>query len=137
MGTETGNFHVVTKQVRVAGAFIDGSGEELLLVIETRAPREIRADLEILASAMTDHVGRMNAFGGLGVVSATRGVNVVIPGPPTHERGIDPPGDFESRAGISLRHRDGLGSGERLRAAREDDREFALWQLDALRVPSI
>ena len=39
---------------------------------------------------MPHHVRRVNALGGVGVVGATGGVDMVVAGPPAHQRWIDP-----------------------------------------------
>ena len=83
MRTEAGDLDVVMKQVRVFRNGVIFAGEELFLVIETRTPGQIAADLEILALAVAVHVCGADTFGRLGIVGATRGVNMVIPRPPT------------------------------------------------------
>ena len=58
----------------------------------------------------------MNTLGGVGVVGATGGVDMVVAGPPAHQRGIDPALYLE-RLGFVLAidfYRPNLG--ERLRA---------------------
>ena len=90
MGTEAGNFHIIAKQVRVLGDFVDVSREELLLVVEAWAPRQVGPDLEVFSEAMAQHVGGMNPFRWIGVVGATCCMDVVIARPPSLEGRIDP-----------------------------------------------
>src|SRR5436190_380337 len=59
---EAGDFDVVTEQIRVLRNFVHRAAEELLLVIEARAPGEIRADLQIFAHAMANHIFGVNAL---------------------------------------------------------------------------
>lgn len=95
MRAETGDFDVVAEDVGIFGFLVVLAGEKLFLVIEARAPGEVRADFEVFALAMAGHVGCVNAFSGFGVMGATGGVDVVIAGPPAHFRGIDPAFDLE------------------------------------------
>ena len=94
---EAADLDVVAEQVGELRNLVLVPGEELLLVIEARAPREIAADFQILAEAMAHHVLREHAFGGIRVVRATGGVNVMIAGPPAELRGIDPALDLEGQ----------------------------------------
>jgi hypothetical protein len=95
MGAKAGDFDVVAEQVWILGNLVHCAAKELLLVIETRAPCEIRADLQILTHAMADHVGRKHAFGRLHIMRTTGRVNVMIAGPPAELRRVGPTLDFE------------------------------------------
>lgn len=93
--TKTTYLDIVAQDIGKRGDLVVGSGEKLFLIIEARAPGEIRTDLQILAEAMPHHVRRVYALGGIGVVRAARRVNVVVAGHPARERGIDPALDLE------------------------------------------
>src|SRR5207244_1059088 len=84
------------------------AGEKLFLVIEARPPRQITADLQVLAQAVTHHIQRVNAFGGIGVVGATGGVDVVVAGPPAQLRRVDPTLDLKGNGLGRLAYRDRL-----------------------------
>ena len=102
VGAETGDFHIIPKQVGILGDLVVLSSEKLFLIIEAGAPGEIRADLEVFALAMARHVGRVDAFGGVGVMRATGGVNMMIAGPPAHGGRIDPALDLEGEFGDAV-----------------------------------
>src|SRR5688572_11663309 len=87
---ETRNLHVIAQDVRILGYVVLLAGEKLLLVIEARAPGEIRADLEILALTVSDHVGGEHALRRIRIVRAPGGMDVMIAGPPAELGGIDP-----------------------------------------------
>src|SRR4051812_39857783 len=65
-------------------------GEELLLIIIIRTPRQYRADIDALAPNLTHHVIRQYSLRRILVVTATRGMNVVVSRIPTGHRRIDP-----------------------------------------------
>src|SRR5688572_5792654 len=54
MRTEAGDLDVVAEQIRVLGDLVVRGAEKLLLIIKVRAPREIRANLQILAHRVAD-----------------------------------------------------------------------------------
>src|SRR5215510_6696894 len=68
--------------------------EKLLLVIVIRPPGQYRADVDALAANLTHHVVRQYSLSRILVVTATGGMNVVVPRIPAGHRRIDPP--FES-----------------------------------------
>src|SRR5437879_2782904 len=59
---EAGNFDVVTEQIRILRNFVHRAAEELFLIIEAWTPGEIRADLQVFAHAMANHVLGVDAF---------------------------------------------------------------------------
>ena len=64
--------------------------EVLFLDIPTRPPGEDAADVEILADDVPHHVGRADAGGGVFIVGAAGGVDVVVAGEPAAQRRLDP-----------------------------------------------
>ena len=66
------------------------AAEKLLLVIPGRTPRQHRADVEVLAQNLPDHVLRMYAFGRILVVRTAGSVDMVVARPPAVLRRIDP-----------------------------------------------
>src|SRR5438105_11707555 len=66
------------------------SAEKLLLKIETRTPREVAPNFQVLPQAMAHHINRGHAFGWFRIMCAARGVNVMVPRPPAQFRGINP-----------------------------------------------
>ena len=66
------------------------SFEVLLLDIPTRPPGEDAANVEILADDVPHHVGRADAGGGIFIVRAAGGVDVVVAGEPAALRRLDP-----------------------------------------------
>src|SRR5262245_53119289 len=95
MRSEPRYLDVVMQEVWRPGDFVVVAGEELLLIVESRPPRERRANLEIFAQRVSHHVFRADALRRLAVVRAARCVNVVITRPPPELRGIDPPFDLK------------------------------------------
>ena len=65
--------------------------EELFLEVIAGSPGEHASHIEIFAEYVTHHVLREHAFGGLFIVQASGGVDVVISRIPTLARGVDPP----------------------------------------------
>ena len=63
--------------------------------------------------------GRVNALGGVGVVSATGSVDMVVARPPAHERGVDPALNLERLGFVLAIDFDRPNLGERLRATIE------------------
>src|SRR6266403_1903397 len=90
MRSESGNFHVITQQVRILRHAIDLAAEKLLLKIKTWPPGQIAAHLQIFAQAMAHHVRRSDTFRRLGIMSTARGMDVMISRPPTQFGRIDP-----------------------------------------------
>src|SRR3954467_8521158 len=90
MRAEPGNFDVVPKQIRIFRNFVDRAAEKLFLVIEARAPCEIRAYFQIFAFAMADHVFGVNALRVASIMRAAGGVNMMIARPPAQFRSISP-----------------------------------------------
>ena len=135
---KSGNLDVITQQIGILRNGIDFAGEKLLLIIEARTPREVRADFQIFAHALANHVRRVHAFGRIRVMRATGRMNVMIAGPPTALGRIDPAFHFEVEL-IALcasivsvcRLRD------RFRPARKLDRVFAVGQTKRFAVGAI
>src|SRR5262249_14708505 len=88
--TEAADLHVVAEQKRILRGLVFGACEELLLIVEAGAPREIRADLEVFALAVARHVRCVHAHGRYRVVRAAGCVDVMIAAPPTQLGRIDP-----------------------------------------------
>ena len=137
MRTKAGDFDVITQQVRILRNLVVLAGEKLFLVIETRPPRQIAADFQVFAKAVANHVRRVDALGGIGVVRATRRVNVVIAGPPAELRWIDPAINLECDGFGAWADNDRLLSGDGLRAAPEFHAVDAVGQLDLFSVATI
>src|ERR1041384_1115382 len=110
MGTETGDLNVVPQQVGILRNFIYRAAEKLLLKIKAWPPSQVRADFQILAFHLPNHVRGEHAFGRFLIMSAAGGMNMMIAGPPTHDGRIDPTLGFKRQVGrIWLdRHEDGL-----------------------------
>ena len=72
------------------GKLVVLAAEKLLLVVPRRTPRQHRADVEVLAQNLPDHVLRMYAFGRILVVRTARSVDMVVARPPAVLRRIDP-----------------------------------------------
>ena len=134
---EAGHFDVVAEQVGILGNFVVRPAEELFLVIEARTPGQVRADLQILADAMAEHVHRVDAFGGIHVVRATSGVDVMIARPPAELRRIDPA--FHLEVGFCERRRDGHRDdfGDGFGATRELDGVVSFRQANRFSVRAI
>src|SRR5919108_4631034 len=106
---------------------IVSSREKPFLRIETGTPGEGGADLQVLAERVANHIRGEHAFGRIHVVSAARGVNVMVTRPPAELCGIDPALDLEarvltlrrSRVASGLRDLELLRLGNRFRAAPE------------------
>src|SRR5438270_13050792 len=103
MRTEPRNFDIVAQEVGILRYLVDTAAKELLLIIEARSPRQVAPHFQIFAQAMTDHVGRQHAFARFRVMRAARGMNMVVAGPPTQPRGIDPALNLERRRPICSR----------------------------------
>src|SRR5207247_3820994 len=101
MRAETGDLDVIVQQVGVARNCVVLSSEKLLLIVEARTPRQVAANLQILAEAMSHHVRRMNTFTRFGVMRAAGGVNVMVTGPPAELRGINPAFHFKIKATVA------------------------------------
>ena len=91
MRAKARHLDVISQQVRVGGNGVVFARKELFLVIETRPPRKVAANLEVLAQYLPQHVGGMNAFGWIRVVSASCRMYMVIPRPPRELSRINPP----------------------------------------------
>ena len=117
MGAKPGNLDVVAEQIGKLGDDVVFAGEKLFLIVETRPPSKVCADLEILAEAVAHHVRCVDAFGGVFVMGATGGVDVVIARPPTHQRWINPALHLERLGDVRIADGDGAGLRDRLRAA--------------------
>src|SRR5215475_7957322 len=98
MGAEAGDLDIVVEQVGILGNAIVLAGKEFFLEIEARSPGEIAADFEVLTLAVAIHVGRHDAFGGLRIMGAAGGMNVMVAGPPAKFRWINPTLQFERGA---------------------------------------
>src|SRR5438552_4507779 len=92
---KAGDFDVITEQIGILRNFVHSAAEELLLIIEAWTPGEIRADLQVFAHAMADHVLGVDAFGRLDVMGATSGMDVMIARPPARFRWINPADELE------------------------------------------
>lgn len=90
MGAKAGNFDIIAEQVGISGDFVDFPGEELFLVIESWSPGEVGPDFQVFTQAVLDHVGGEDAFGGVGEVGTSGGVDMMISGPPAKEGGVNP-----------------------------------------------
>src|SRR4030095_2360891 len=90
MRTKARHLNSIAKQIRRARRRIFAHSEELLLIVETRPPRQVRANLQVFALAMPRHVRSMYAFRGRCVMRTPRRVNVMIPAPPAKLRRINP-----------------------------------------------
>ena len=117
MRAKARNLDVVAEKIGIQGDDIVFAGEKLFLIVKTRPPSEVGADLEILAEAVPHHVRRVNPLGRVGVMGATGGVDVVIARPPTHQRWINPALHLERLGDIRVADSDGAGLRDRLRAA--------------------
>src|SRR6267142_723515 len=90
MRSESGDFDVVAQDVWILRYFVILAGEELLLIVEAGPPGEIRADFQVFALNLADHIDGVHAFGVIRVVGTAGGVNVMIAGPPPRLGRIDP-----------------------------------------------
>src|SRR3954462_234208 len=133
---KSGHLDFITQQIRILRDLVDFAGEESLLVIEARAPGEIAADLQVLAEAVPHHVGGVHAFGRVGVMRATGGVDVMVARPPAAQRRVDPAFELDQDAGFTI-HADGLMTGAIFRAARRLDRVNGAGQVYLFAVRSI
>ena len=135
--TEAAHFHVVADEIRPLRNGVLLAGEELLLEIEARPPREVRTDLQVLTLAMARHVRRKHALARIRVMFAARGVDVVVAAPPAGLRGIDPALHLKRnlpRAGV---HADGACLDNGFRAARKLHRVVAIGQPHALAIRAV
>ena len=89
-GGEAGNFQVVVHDPVGRGELVVGGGEVLLLMVVIGAPREDARDVQALSQNLADHVLGLDALGGVHVMRAAGGVNVMVAGVPAVLRGIDP-----------------------------------------------
>src|SRR5215831_1892906 len=94
-GGETGDFEIVMHQLVGLRERMILPGEELLLIVVIRPPREDRREVEMLAEDLPDHVLGFDTFGWVRVVRAYRGMNVVIARIPAVFRRIDPAVELE------------------------------------------
>ena len=60
MRAKARNLDVVAEQIGILGDDIVFAGKKLFLIVKTRPPSEVGADLEILAEAVPQHVRRVN-----------------------------------------------------------------------------
>ena len=116
---EARDFHVVAHDVFFGRERVGLAFEESLLEIPARPPTQHLADVQVLAQDVPHHVLRVDALGGLFVVRAAGGVNVMIATPPACGRGIDPAVDFETELLGVRRDGDGAGLRQAFRPARE------------------
>jgi hypothetical protein len=130
MRTKSGHLDVIPKQVGVLGDLVDFAREELLLIVEARAPSQVGADLQILTQTVAHHVRRMNTLRRVRVMRASCRVNVVIAGPPARRRGINPALDLEIQAPGFGRYLDCPLLRYRFRSAREPDIVTSLRQAE-------
>src|SRR5579859_4467377 len=86
---------------------------------------------------MAVHVAGQNPFGGLTVMSATGGMNMMIARPPTHFRGIDPATQLEGSGLVRPFDVERLGLGQVLRTAGVFDEIPALRQNELFSVGPI
>ncbi|NBP24195.1 MAG: hypothetical protein EBU81_06515, partial [Proteobacteria bacterium] len=98
VGSETADLDIVAQQIGPPADRIIRPGEELLLVVEARAPGEIGPDLQVLAQHMAHHVHGVDSLGGFFIVGAAGGMDVVVARDPTLGGGIDPPLHLEAPA---------------------------------------
>ncbi len=136
-GREPADLHVVAHQVvggrkQVVLAFKEG-----LLEIPVRTPAQHRADLEVLAQDVTHHVLGIHTLGGLLVVGAAGGVDVVVARVPAHLGRIDPAIQAESQLQRIGRHLDLTGPLEVLGPARVLDGVASLRERERLAVGAI
>jgi hypothetical protein len=75
---EARDLNVIVQQIGRAGDEVVSTREKAFLRIESRAPGECRADLQVLAERVPHHVRGEHALGGVHVVSATRGVDMMV-----------------------------------------------------------
>src|ERR1700740_2486373 len=66
------------------------SGEELLLVVVVGSPGQHTGGVQGLAQNLAYHVSRLHALGGVYIVRAARGVDMMVAGVPSVLRGVDP-----------------------------------------------
>src|SRR5262249_44110131 len=76
--------------------------KELALELETRTPGQIAADVKPLALDVQEHVAGKDALGGVGVMGAAGGVNVMVAGVEAVVRGIDPAFELHLDLGRAL-----------------------------------
>src|SRR5262245_12896654 len=95
MRTKARHLDIITKQIRRARCRVFAPCEELLLIVKTRTPRQVRPDLQIFTLAVPRHVRRVQTLRGRGVMRTSRGMNVMIPAPPAKLRRINPALHFE------------------------------------------
>ena len=110
------NLDVVAEQIGKPGNVVVFAGEKLFLIVETRSPSKVCSDLEILAEAVAHHIRRVYPLGGVLVMGATGGVDVVIARPPPHQRWINPALHLERLGDIRVADGDDAGLWNRLRA---------------------
>ena len=135
--TEAGDLDIVSQQIGKLGDQVILAGEKLLLIVETRSPGQVRADLEILAEAVSHHVRRVDALGGVGVMGAPGGVNVVVARPPAHQCRIDPALHLELLGRVGIGDGDRAALRYRLRAAVKADGVGTAWQFHMLAIGTI
>ena len=78
MRTKPGHLNVVAQQVRVLRDFVHLTGEELLLVIETRSPGKITADLKIFPQTVEDHICGADALGRVFIMGAAGRMDMIV-----------------------------------------------------------
>ena len=134
---EAGDLDVVAQHVGMNGNLVVFAGEELLLIIEARPPRQVRADLQVFAENVPHHVLRVDALGRVCVVRAAGGVDVVVAGDVAKLHRVNPPLDLEIEALRGLRNRDLARLLHGLRTAIELDNVIALRQTNRLAIHAI
>src|SRR6267154_2624551 len=117
MRTKTGDFNIVVQQVWILRNAVVLAGKEFLLEIEARSPGQITTNFEVLALTVAIHVSGEHAFGGLRVMRATGRVNVMVSGPPSQLRRIEPSLQLERRGLVLLLDGQFLMAHEIFRAA--------------------
>ena len=137
MGAEARHFDVITQQVRIARDAVDFAAEELFLIIETGAPGEVGAHLQVFPNTMPEHVGRMHTLGGFHIMCATGGVDVMVAGPPARFGRVDPALDLEGGAFQFGSHHQFLSAGDRFGSARKLDLVGAFRQAQNLAILTV
>ena len=98
MRAKARDLDVVVQQIGRTRDEVVSAREEPFLRIESGTPGEGCPDLQVLTERMAHHVRGEHAFGRIHVVSAARGVNVMVARPPAELCGIDPTLDLKARA---------------------------------------
>jgi len=125
MRAEAADLDIIAHEIRIAADVVRPAGEELFLIVETRAPGQAAADLDVLAHGMAEHVLRTHALGRVFIVQAAGGMDVVVAAPVAMLVRIDPAFDLIGERDRLVADDKGLHFRDALRSVRAFHRVIA------------